>query len=176
MINFGRLQHFNYDSAAFTTKVCFQRLRTPREEIAFNARPKIYSHSQIFWYGRSIFCLPHWPNFSDNFDLCLHWESLVRACFHLHCESNSQIYNSVFICFSGHILHKSKKTSVQLYHTSNNASRILNQKTANHRKFGKMQILYMYLNTFLNIYRFIFSVDCHFDFIYSWPNVVPLFD
>ena len=26
------------------------------------ARPKIHSHSQIFKYGGSIFCLPHWPN------------------------------------------------------------------------------------------------------------------
>ena len=48
------------------------RLRTPREEIAFTARPKIQSQSQIFRYGQSIFCLPHWPSFSDIFDLCLH--------------------------------------------------------------------------------------------------------
>ena len=34
-------------------------LRTPREEIAFTARPKIHSHSQIFRYGQSIFCLPY---------------------------------------------------------------------------------------------------------------------
>ena len=54
-------------------------LRTPGEEIAFTARPKIKSQSQIFRYGRSIFCLPHWPNFSDIFDLCLHWVSVVRA-------------------------------------------------------------------------------------------------
>ena len=54
-------------------------LRTPREELAFTARPKIHSHSQIFRYGRSIFCLPHRPNFSDIFDLCLHWVSVVRA-------------------------------------------------------------------------------------------------
>ena len=52
-------------------------LRTPREEIAFTARPKIHSHSQIFRYGQSIFCLPHRPNFSDIFDLCLHWVSVV---------------------------------------------------------------------------------------------------
>ena len=38
-------------------------LRTPGEEIAFTERPKIHSHSQIFRYGRSIFCLPHWPKF-----------------------------------------------------------------------------------------------------------------
>ena len=43
-------------------------LRTPREEIAFTARPKI--QSQIFRYGQS--------KFSDIFDLCLHWLSLVR--------------------------------------------------------------------------------------------------
>ena len=55
-------------------------LQTPREEIAFTARPKIQSQSQIFRYGRSIFCLPHRPNFSDIFDLCLHWVSVVRAC------------------------------------------------------------------------------------------------
>ena len=28
-------------------------------------------------YGRSIFCLPHRPNFSDLFELCLHWVSVV---------------------------------------------------------------------------------------------------
>ena len=56
----------------------YHGLRTPREEIAFTARPKIQSQSQIFGYGRSIFCLPHWPNFSDIFDLCLHWVSVVR--------------------------------------------------------------------------------------------------
>ena len=52
-------------------------LRTPSEEIAFTARPKIQSQSQIFRYGRSIFCLPHWPKFSDFFDFCLHWVSVV---------------------------------------------------------------------------------------------------
>ena len=49
------------------------RLETLREEIAFTARPKIHSHTQIFRYGRNIFCLPHRPNFSDIFDLSLHW-------------------------------------------------------------------------------------------------------
>ena len=53
-------------------------LRTPGEEIAFTAQPKINSHSQILRYGRSIFCLPHRPKFSDFFDLCLHWVSVVR--------------------------------------------------------------------------------------------------
>ena len=41
--------------------------------------PSLHSHSQIFRYGRSIFCLPHQPKFSDIFDLCLHWVSVVRA-------------------------------------------------------------------------------------------------
>ena len=56
------------------------------------ARPKIQSQSQIFKYGRSIFHLPHWPNFSDIFDLCLHWVSVVRAFDHrqknLMCSEN----------------------------------------------------------------------------------------
>ena len=52
----------------------------PREEIAFTAWPKIHSHSQIFRYSRNIFCLPHRPNFSDIFDLCLYWMSVVRGC------------------------------------------------------------------------------------------------
>ena len=51
----------------------------PREEIVVNAWPKIHSQSQIFRYGRRIFCLPHRPNFSDIFDLCLHWVSVVRG-------------------------------------------------------------------------------------------------
>ena len=53
-------------------------LRTPREEITFTARPKIHSHSQVYRYGQSIFCLPQRPKFSDIFDLCLHWLSVVR--------------------------------------------------------------------------------------------------
>ena len=55
----------------------------PVEEITFTARPKINSQSQIFRYGRSIFCLPHQPKFSDFFDLCLHWASVVRGSIHL---------------------------------------------------------------------------------------------
>ena len=57
-------------------------LRTPREEIAFTARPNIQSQSQIFRYGQSIFCLPHWPHFSDIFYLCLNWVSVVRVLYH----------------------------------------------------------------------------------------------
>ena len=57
----------------------YERLVRPGEEIIFTARPKIYSHSQIFRYGRSIFCLPHRPKSSDFFDLCLHWVPVVRG-------------------------------------------------------------------------------------------------
>ena len=61
-------------------------LRTPSEEIAFTARPKIQSQSQIFRYGQSIFCLPHRPNFSDIFDLFLHWVSVVRETDSKKCQ------------------------------------------------------------------------------------------
>ena len=54
-------------------------LLMPTEEIVFTARPKIQSQSQIYRYGGSIFCLPHRPNFSDIFDFCLHWVSVVRG-------------------------------------------------------------------------------------------------
>ena len=58
------------------------KLRTPKEEIAFTARQKIYSHSQFFWYGRSIFWLPHRPNLSDIFDFCLYSFSIDREAKH----------------------------------------------------------------------------------------------
>ena len=58
-------------------------LRTSGEEIAVTVRPKIHFHSQIFRYSRSIFCLPHRPKFSDFFDLCLHWVSVVRDYAHV---------------------------------------------------------------------------------------------
>ena len=66
-------------------------LRTPREEIAFTARPKIQSQSQIFSYGRSIFCLPHRPKFSDFLSLCLHWLSVVRGVYYLLTSSTARI-------------------------------------------------------------------------------------
>ena len=68
----------NYASAETNNLRLQHGLRTPREEIVFTARPKIQSQSQLFRYGRSIFCLPHRPNFSDILDLCLHWVSVVR--------------------------------------------------------------------------------------------------
>ena len=47
--------------------------------IPFTKRLKINSQSQIFRYHRSIFCQLHLPKFSDFFDLCLHWVSIVRG-------------------------------------------------------------------------------------------------
>ena len=54
-------------------------LRTTGEEFPFTEQPKMKSQSQSFRYGRSIFCLPHWPKFSDFFALFLHQVSAVRA-------------------------------------------------------------------------------------------------
>ena len=69
-------------------------LRTPREEIVFTARPKIQSQSQILRYCQSIFYLPHRPNFSDIFDLCLHWVSVVRG---------EKCYLELLRAFNGHL-------------------------------------------------------------------------
>ena len=56
-----------------------QGQQTPGGKIASTARLKIQSQSQILRYGRSIFCLLYQPRFSDFFDLCLHWVSVVRV-------------------------------------------------------------------------------------------------
>ena len=66
-------KHFNCSSHG---------LRTSGDEIAFTARPKIKSQSQIYRYGRSILCLPHRPKISGFFDLCLHRVSVVRVSAH----------------------------------------------------------------------------------------------
>ena len=66
----------------------YLRLRTLREEISFTARPKIHYHSQFFKYGQSIFCQTHWLIFSDIFDLCLHWVSVVRGLYKLYIQLN----------------------------------------------------------------------------------------
>ena len=75
--------YFSFIASLCTVEIWYfmytHGLRTPGEEIAFTARPKIKSQSQIFRYRRSIFCLPHRPKFSDSSDLCLHWMSVVRG-------------------------------------------------------------------------------------------------
>jgi hypothetical protein len=75
--------------AATLCVVLCHGLRTPGEEIAFTAQPKIKSQSQIYRYGLSIFCLPQRPNFSDIFYLCLHWVSVVRVFCH-PCSSSGE--------------------------------------------------------------------------------------
>ena len=86
---------------------CNHRLRTVREEIAFTSRPKIHSHYQIFRYSRSIFCLPHRPNFSDNFDLHLHWVSVVCVCnhipFHKECFTLQSLKKYFQIRYKGYV-------------------------------------------------------------------------
>ena len=84
----------------------YHRPRTPREEIAFTEWPKIHSHSQIFRYGRSIFCLPYRPTFSDIIDLCLHWVSVVRgtrdwgeSLGQQLCHQISKNYNKKIVCY-----------------------------------------------------------------------------
>ena len=53
------------------------RLQTPGEGMSLTTWPKNQSHSQIFRYSQSIFCLLHRPNYLDFFELCLHWVSVV---------------------------------------------------------------------------------------------------
>ena len=91
--------------------VDIQGQQTPSEKIAFIARPKIKSQSQIFRYGRSIFCLPlsaqnfgflwfmpslsvrslwmkpTWKNLWDNLGITwffsgLAWKPKIEACNH----------------------------------------------------------------------------------------------
>ena len=52
--------------------------RPERKKPSLHGR-KFTPNPKIFRYGGSIFCLPHRPNFSDIFDLCLHWVSVVRG-------------------------------------------------------------------------------------------------
>ena len=80
LFQFCRIMYTKEIPAMTFTYILFHGLQTPCEKIAFNARTKI--HSQIFRYGKSIFCLPRGPKFLNFFDLCLHWVSMVRSpCF-----------------------------------------------------------------------------------------------
>ena len=65
-----------YSEKQLAAQTCHNQIK---QSFSFDARLKIQSQSQIFRYGRSIFCLPHRPNFSDIFDLSLHWVSVVRG-------------------------------------------------------------------------------------------------
>ena len=83
VFNSSRLE---FSKNQFHTHGTIHGLRTPGKENAFIAGPKIHSHSQIFRYGRSIFFQPHWPKFSDFFNSCLHWVSVVRGTINIYRE------------------------------------------------------------------------------------------
>ena len=51
------------DNPPYHTILASTEYGGPERKLVFTARPKIHFHSQIFRYGRSIFCLPHRPNF-----------------------------------------------------------------------------------------------------------------
>ena len=96
--HFTTIKRSLYVAVLTKSHACSHGLLTPREEITFTAaRPKIQSQSQSFMFGRSIFFLPHRPNFSDIFDLCLQWVSVVRASSATDCNKNK---NLNFIGFS----------------------------------------------------------------------------
>ena len=92
------------------------RLRTPGEEIAFTEQPKIHSHSQIFSYGRSIFCLPHRPKFPDFFDLCLHWVSVVREENHAFLYVDVFMWPKMWICITEFVNFYDQFLYLDIYH------------------------------------------------------------
>ena len=65
-------------------------------------RPKSQSQSQIFRYDQSISCLPHRPNFSDIFDSCLNWVSVVHG---LDYQYNLHRFADVIPSFSKFTYH-----------------------------------------------------------------------
>ena len=75
--------------------VLHHRLQTPVKEIPFNEQLKINSHPQIFRYVQRIFCLPHWPKFSDFFDLRLQWVFVLHA-LHKRGKSSPQNFPTDF--------------------------------------------------------------------------------
>ena len=93
----SRLSHWPVTGSDTSSVASRHGLRMPREEKAITARLKI----QIFRYGQRIFCLPHRPKFSDFFDLCLHWVSVVRASI---CTANFLQQLSYMKTFSSKLL------------------------------------------------------------------------
>ena len=75
-----KMKKYVFVSGPLMCENCSFKARTTEVQRgnSLHAWPKIHSHSQIFKYGQTIFCLPHRPIFSDIFDLCLHWVSVVR--------------------------------------------------------------------------------------------------
>ena len=58
--------------------------RTTDAQRRISVLPKIHSHSQIFRYDQSIFCLSHRPNFSDIFGCQQSVPAMItgKSCFH----------------------------------------------------------------------------------------------
>ena len=88
-----------HDSKNYLIVSTVHGLRTPSEEIAFPAQPKIKSQSQIFQYRQSIFCLPHRSKISDFFDLYLYWLQVVRG-FYCQVFIRNQFLTSNLFNFS----------------------------------------------------------------------------
>ena len=102
--------------------VWYHGLRTPRKEIAFTAPPKIQSQSQIFRCSWSIFSLPHRPKFSDFFDLCLHWVSVVRGgiyCTYLSAVRSKSMSKYVHDFWTYTFVYKEKSYAFGFKHESN---------------------------------------------------------
>ena len=96
-------------------------LGTPDEEIAFTARLKINSHSQIFRYGQRIFCLPRQPKFSDFLDLYLHWISIVCVyCIYLmgYFWEKNPYWASIFRDFGHHVRCKGSPNEIDMQYAA----------------------------------------------------------
>ena len=74
----GQIDHMLFIICSIEKKTGNFKLENVINQVQI-ARPKIKSQSQIYRYGRSIFCLPHRPKISGFFDLCVHWVSVVRG-------------------------------------------------------------------------------------------------
>ena len=132
-------------------------LRTPREEIAFTARPKIHSHSQIFRYGGSIFCLPHRPNFSDIFDLCLHWVSVVRDWRQQARQQNNALtYEGAL----GRKAHPKKKKTFVLSKEQTLVDLFRNNSLACMGDFKRAICIFLFMHAPFFSFSFCFGITC----------------
>ena len=70
---------FRWIGSLIPCAVCATDYGRPVRKLPSLHGRKSNPQSQIFRYGRSIFCLPHRPKISYFFDLCFHWVSVVRV-------------------------------------------------------------------------------------------------
>ena len=149
-------------------------LQAPGEEIAFTARRKIKSQSQIFRYVQSIFCLPHRPKISDFFDLCLHWVSVVRATTAVYCQNRSskdiswirrciEMQISLIVSYWLYlVVLRSKSVDISMYYIPEQCF------------LGLLNINYFFL---LNLPNYILTIPNHVVFIFnSIQHVLNLHD